>query len=218
MENIDLTERVTKALDDEGWRAWLPSTKRGAIGAVPFLAVILWAVSDEDSEKKTDTQIVDAWARQMVDATARRVAVLGGRGSTRAVIPHDPVTFLELPTLPLDWNWLLSIDDADSFLESKGMGFSCSGVLACWHEHVYPEPHAPAGNEAGALWTPERLAQLLADFNAAPGKTVKERRANLAKNWQTGDANLKKYLARAKKDAEASKPGYPWAGLKKVTR
>lgn len=224
MKNTELTELVTNALEDEAWRAWLPGTKSGAIGAVPFLAVILWKFGGEAPDKEKDARIVADWAQALAHATIRRGAVLGGHGPTRAVIPRDPVSLVQLRDLPPSWNWVLSVDDADSFLESMGMGFTCSGVLAHWYAEACPDALAPevsalaAAEPQGKMvipWTPERRAKLLADFKAAPGKTDIERRASLSGKWQAGDANLKKYIALAKKDAEASKPGSLWVGLQK---
>lgn len=49
---------------------------------------------------------------------------------------------------------------------------------------------------------------------------MKERRAALAEKWKTGEANIKKYLGLAKRDAEAAKNNADeakkanrWAGL-----
>lgn len=146
MKNSELIELVTKALNDEAeWREWIPRTKTGVIGAVQFLAVILWAIGGNDPDEKADRRIVDAWATRLAGATLRRCATLGGQGPTRDVIPRDPVTLLELASPSPSWDWVLAVDDADYFLASAGAGFRCSGVLAYWRgeDSPYTAPLEP---------------------------------------------------------------------------
>lgn len=143
MKTDELTESVASALDGDGsgW-GWVAQTKGGAIGAVQFLAVILWAVGGNESDSPRDRQIVDGWAAKLAAATVRRCATIGGHGPTREVVPRDPVTLIELGAIHEDWAWVLAVEDADSFLEGAGMGFRCSDVLAYWRGEpsIYDTP------------------------------------------------------------------------------
>jgi hypothetical protein len=42
---------------------------------------------------------------------------------------------LPIPSRPASWDWLLAVDDADSFLERSGAGWRCSQMLDHWRQH-----------------------------------------------------------------------------------
>ena len=69
----------------------------------------------------------------------------------------------------------------------------------------------PIERQKSLKWTDDRLAKLLSDFEATPGKTLMARRAVLAKTMGMSAANVKKYLAKAKCTSEAR--GTLWRGL-----
>ena len=54
--------------------------------------------------------------------------------------PRDPVTLLPLKTLPDGWDWLVSLDDADTFVKAQGMGWSCTGIV----EHLATQSTHPS--------------------------------------------------------------------------
>ncbi len=167
MKSNELAELVARALDGDGsgWE-WVSQTKEGKIGAVQFLAVILWVVGGGESDGARDLRIVAGWAERLAVATLRRCATLGGRGPTREITPRDPVTLLELPSVTDDWDWVLAVEDADSFLQRAGMGFLCSDVLAYWrgepsiYDKTQGADRVGKGNASSVTWTPERLDEL----------------------------------------------------------
>ena len=106
---------------------WFEKAVLGRLDAINFLAVILFAVRDTfnlDAERR----IVEDWA------TAIRAAAEIGE-----IVPRDQITLLPLHTLPDGWEWLVSIDDADSFVKARGMGWSCSSIV----EHLATQSTSP---------------------------------------------------------------------------
>ena len=100
-----------------GADAWIEQTEDGWLEAINFLAVILSAVGNFLSPDNYRS-IVDGWAASL------RSAAAGGE-----ITPRNPVTLLPLSGPPDGWDWLVSIDDCDSFLKTQGMQWSCSEVL-----------------------------------------------------------------------------------------
>jgi len=106
---------------------WAERAKMGRLDAINFLAVILFAVRDTfnlDAERR----IVEDWA------TAIRAAAEIGE-----IVPRDQLSLLPLHTLPDGWGWLVSIEDADSFVKARGMGWSCSSIV----EHLATQSTSP---------------------------------------------------------------------------
>lgn len=137
-----LLAQVLHALDEESYREWLPKTRGGSIGAIQFLSVMLWALSDAVDDAHKDMQIVSAWAEALHKATAWRAnAALGGKW--REVTPFDPVTYLAFDNCPAGWQWTLTVDNADDFLGDRSIGFRCSDVLAYWRGE--PSPYSDPG-------------------------------------------------------------------------
>jgi hypothetical protein len=56
------------------------------------------------------------------------------------ITPRNPVTLLPLQTLPDGWDWLVSLDDADTFVKARGMGWSCTGIV----EHLATQSTPPS--------------------------------------------------------------------------
>lgn len=196
-----LFDLVMSALNGEdGKWPWLSKTKAGVISAAQLLAIILWAISDDESDAGKDQRIVAAWSARLVEATARRAAVLGVHGPTRDVIPRDPVTLLELRALPSNWDWVMAVDDADSFLKLVDAGFTCSGVLAYWRGEESPYT-APSDNALMA-----RSQSPTASAQTAPGVgKSSEWRLFKPQRFQGYASPLYAYL-KAAKDAASSLP------------
>ena len=93
---------------------WIERAALGRFMAIDVLAVILFCVRDTfDIEK--ESRIVDGWAAEL------RKAASDGEIQAR-----DPLTLLALGTLLTDWEWLISISDADKFVVARGMSWKCS--------------------------------------------------------------------------------------------
>jgi len=139
-----LVSEVTRSLYDDDFRdQWVTQTKKGAIGAIQFLAVILWAFGGEKPNAETDFLIVNEWAASLLDATRLQVAILGLHGTRREVTPFDPITYLQLRRHPENWVWALTVDNADDFLIDRSIGFKCSDVLAYWRGEDSPYSVTP---------------------------------------------------------------------------
>lgn len=93
---------------------WIQRAEQGRLDAINFLAVILFAVRDTFNLEH-ERRIVEEWAKTI------RAAAMAGK-----ITPRDPVSLLPLQSLPDGWNWLVSLDDADSFVNAQGMGWSCT--------------------------------------------------------------------------------------------
>lgn len=110
----DLFSRVSRTLDFAPGEWSARAIERGSVSAVECLALVLFAVR-VTFNLADERRIVDAWAKEL------RKAAAGDEIRAR-----DPVTLLQLSEAPQNWDWIVALDDADCFVTSRGMGFSCS--------------------------------------------------------------------------------------------
>lgn len=97
---------------------WIEDAALGRLTAINALAVILFSVRN-DFNLDNERRIVDGWATELRTAA-----------EAKQITPRDPVTLLPLPSVPDGWDWLISIEDADSFVAARGMGWACSERVA----------------------------------------------------------------------------------------
>lgn len=112
-----LVALVRRELDQ--WRGWLDSP-HPVITPVRLLAVILWMLTvhrPDAEEDADDAAIVEGWGAALLLAC--------GQGVVRAL---DPVTLLPTQQTGAP-NWVLTIADAQAFLDQMPVGFDCRGVL-----------------------------------------------------------------------------------------
>lgn len=211
-----LFEAVTAAADESATAKWIEGTSAGAISAVQFLAVVLTIVSKDGATVDDERHIVAAWGQKLADSTAVLV------GGARHVVPFDPVTMLPLPGRPTSWDWLLAVDDADTFLESLGAGWRCSEILDYWRqrgevnkpaERAEPEnpgtqsgqqqpafPDALRRRKKGSRWTDNHKTELR-DFVSTAGHGGQ---AAAARALDITEARVSELIASLGKDLSAS--------------
>ena len=97
---------------------WIERAALGRLMAIDVLAVILLSVGDT-FDLEHERRIVESWSAEL-----RKAA------TDREIRARDPVTLLALESVPSEWEWLLLIDDADRFVASRGMPWSCSEQVA----------------------------------------------------------------------------------------
>ena len=92
---------------------WIESVhERGRMTGIECLAIILFALDESLFNSEPARRIVEGWAEELRHAV-----------STGEIQARDPVTLLTLPTLPDDWEWLLSTADANKFIAARGMNW-----------------------------------------------------------------------------------------------
>lgn len=130
---------VEEAIDTESalHRAWMTEAKRGRVRAALLLGVLLWAIGEEKPNPHTDHAIVEGWAVKLTAATVEKWR------SGRAVRPLDPVTLIEIEGQPKGLKWVMTLEDADDFLEAHALAFKCSDVLAYWRGEPSPYSEEP---------------------------------------------------------------------------
>lgn len=123
--------------DSELHKAWMAEAKRGKIRAALLLGVVLWAIAGDEPSPQTDHSIVEGWAEKLIAATVEKWS------SGRAVCPLNPVTLIEIEGRPKGLKWVMTIEDADAFLEAHALAFKCSDVLAYWRGEPSPYSEKP---------------------------------------------------------------------------
>lgn len=109
---------------------WIEKAQLGRIDAINFLAIILFAVRltfDPEAERR----IVNEWAAEL------RAAAKSGE-----ITPRNLISLLPIRELPDDWDWLVSLEDADAFVKNRGMSWTCTEVIAHLAEQCAPALHA----------------------------------------------------------------------------
>lgn len=106
------------AIESFGPDRWIERAALGRVMAIDLLAIILFAIRDA-FDLQNERRIVEGWAAEL-----RKAACSG------ETLARDPITLLKLETLPEGWEWLVSIEDADKFVATRGMGWACSERVA----------------------------------------------------------------------------------------
>jgi len=138
------TGGVSYPISSFGPVRWIRAVAGGRISAIDLLAMILFAVR---GPKSNDEEIVRAWSAELDQAV-----YIG------AVKPRDPTTSLRITRVAQGWDWLVTPDEAEMFLASRGVAWSFANVI----EDLLvasQETHANAASSAieGPYW--EHLAQ-----------------------------------------------------------
>lgn len=125
---------VEQAIDPESelHKAWMNEAKRGKVRAALLLGVLLWVIGGDEPNPQADHAIVEGWAEKLIAATVEKWR------SGRAVCPLNPVTLIEIEGQPRGLKWVMTLEDADAFLESHALAFKCSDVLAYWRGEPSP--------------------------------------------------------------------------------
>lgn len=126
LEGTERSPRVWQTADGErtlerrttGYDRWIESANDGRLGAINALAVILEGVR-ESFDLDVEREIVEGWAIEL------RTAAESGEITAR-----NPATLLPLRAAPEGWDWLISIDDLDALVKARGMGWSCTEIVA----------------------------------------------------------------------------------------
>lgn len=162
LEGTERSPRVWQTADGErtlerrttGYDRWIESANDGRLEAINALAVILEGVR-ESFDLDVEREIVEGWAIEL------RAAAESGEITAR-----NPATLLPLRAVPEGWDWLISIDDLDALVKARGMGWSCTEIVA--HllnesrktgEKWYDENGRPAAEYWIRGYEPESLTQ-----------------------------------------------------------
>lgn len=172
LEGTERSPQVWQTADGErtlerrttGYDRWIEGANDGRLEAINALAVILEGVR-ESFDLDVEREIVEGWAIEL------RTAAESGEITAR-----NPATLLPLRAVPEGWDWLISIDDIDALVKARGMGWSCTEIVA----HLLNESRKTGGRwydengrPAAEYWIrgyePESLTQETA---AAPTETA----------------------------------------------
>lgn len=107
------------------WKKWAPGTLRGVLAPDQFLAVVLWALQTSNTTEADEKLIVTRWGRALVDACSKRL-----------ITALHPVCLLPLEHGDPPEEWVLTLEDAQTFLDSMPLGFSLAKSLAWWCEQA----------------------------------------------------------------------------------
>lgn len=135
--SIALGETLEVPFRTIGPMRWIANAKRGRLNATHLLAVILTAIDPaardkpgaiagflaalsggRQSEEPRRRRIVEHWGDEL------RAAAESGEIKAR-----DPVSWLPLRAVPDSWEWMVSTDDAEKFVQSRGMEWTVSSIL-----------------------------------------------------------------------------------------
>ena len=175
LEGTERSPQVWQTADGErtlerrttGYDRWIESAHGGRLEAINALAVILEGVR-ESFDLDVERETVEGWAIEL------RTAAESGEITAR-----NPATLLPLRAVPEGWGWLISIDDLDALVKARGMGWSCTEIVA----HLLNESRKTGGRwydengrPAAEYWIrgyePESLSQEMDPaLNATPAPT-----------------------------------------------
>lgn len=112
------------------YKTWGPerwirrARERGVLTGLEFLAVILFVVEELGDERRARGKMTSEW----VDAIDK--AIDEGEITSRS---YD--SYLPIKAEKGSWDWVLFLKDADAFVQSRGMEWTCTAIV----EHLYSE-------------------------------------------------------------------------------
>lgn len=122
-----LPDGTTKVLERKffGPEKWIRKVQeRGILTPLQLLALIHFALLDFRDPKQDERRIVEGWNAALVDAASKR-----------KISPRDPDSLLLLDSIEGAAEWVMSIADADAFVASRGMTWTCAEIAA----HLFNE-------------------------------------------------------------------------------
>ena len=115
----DLYEQVVEILDGEDV-AWIRRAHRtGILRGQELLALILYAIRDLDDPTRDPKKIIRHWAPQLMAYVKRY----------HYAARHPDSLFPVNPKTVRGWNWAISFNHADEFVDLYGTGFDCSKLV-----------------------------------------------------------------------------------------
>jgi hypothetical protein len=108
-----------------GTERWINRVKkRGVLTGEELLAVILFVVEDFTDSTRDGKVIINEWANEICSAL-----------DEKNIIARSHDSYLPLDGRPDNWGWVIKLSDADEFVKSRGMGWTCTEIV----EHLYKE-------------------------------------------------------------------------------
>jgi hypothetical protein len=108
---------VPARIKHHGPDKWIERAATGRIMVLDFLVVMLCALQNWEDFDSWQV-VVEQWAEEL-----RKAAITG------EVTPRNKDSLLKLDSVPEDWDWLISGEDADKFIATRGMKWTCTEVL-----------------------------------------------------------------------------------------
>lgn len=151
-------EQVAALLQADTLRKWLPRASMGVLTVDQFLALVLYVISNDETDDAAEAAIVAAWSDELCRCIAQGADIS----------PRHPITLLPMPSKvsSLD-GWVFAVEEADWFLRDRHMAWSCAEIIAHLLGDGGQQMHSssPASEPTQLLaiddeWSGEKLCQL----------------------------------------------------------
>jgi hypothetical protein len=111
---------------------WIERAKnRGILTPIQLLALIHFVIFEFGMSEEDEGRIVTHWFDALLRAS-----------ECGDIVPRDLVSLLPLKTIPPNMDWIISLSDAEKFVASQGMEWTCAEII----EHLFAESFgAPQG-------------------------------------------------------------------------
>lgn len=131
--------RETRIIEQRtfGHERWINRAKLGRIDAINFLAIILFVVEGDDFIAVRDSHQCKDSRRRIVEHWSGELRAAAESGEIKA---RDTASWIPLRAIPDSWEWMITDDDAEKFLQSRGVGFTCASILNHLSEQCKPNP------------------------------------------------------------------------------
>jgi hypothetical protein len=149
--------------------------RRGILTPLQFLAIVHYVLVDFDDRDQDERRIVDGWYRAVLDAAERRV-----------IVPRDRDSLLPLESFDSWNNWVLSVADADSFVASAGMEWTCTEIAGHLFDESYPG-EVPADDLRQKQEAAPPEPESADDSNANGGVLTHEQRTEVKRRLRDGE-------------------------------
>ncbi|KGC58625.1 hypothetical protein [Burkholderia pseudomallei] len=128
-ENVVQKNVEVKTVGPERWIR--RAHERGIVTPIQLLALIDLVLLDLGDLKQDERRLVERWSSALVDAVSKR----------EIITPRDPDALLPLHSVDNLADWVLTLGDADAFVASMGMEWTCTEIVAhLFNEHFPDSP------------------------------------------------------------------------------
>jgi hypothetical protein len=123
----DLYEQVVQLLDGDNANWIRRASTTGVLKGLELLAVILYVIRDEEDKTRDPKNIVRDWAPALMQAIQENMFIV-----------YDCDSYFPIQS-PQGFNWVLSLESADMFIEDHGGIWTCSTIVISLFREKFPK-------------------------------------------------------------------------------
>lgn len=114
--------------------------ERHVLTGLEFLAVILFVIEELGDMQRDPQKMTREWADAIDSAIEKG-----------EITPRSYDSYLPIEVKKGEWEWVLFLKDADEFIQSHGMGWTCTQIVEHLYNQTFPNDRESKSDKAARL-------------------------------------------------------------------